>query len=124
METSISRDRKQRAVTPDIGAVAGDIERKITEDFHAKVARQGTELAPLTIEMPLKKILLKQVTLMSATPLLQCRIAVDRQLVWPGPPRQTCTFTTQHHEGGVITEPTRLIDTPPLKGLVAIGRLL
>ena len=91
METSISSDRKQRAVTPDIGAVAGDIERKITEYFHAKVARQGTELAPLTIEMPLKKILLKQVFLMSATPLLQCRIAVDRQLVWPGPPRQPGT---------------------------------
>ena len=32
-------------------------------------------------------------------------------------------LTAEHHEGGVITKPTCLVDAPSLKGLVAIGRL-
>ena len=64
METSITGNRKQRAVAPYIGAVASHIEGKITKDFHPKVARKGAELTPLTIEMPLEKILLKKFILM------------------------------------------------------------
>ena len=63
-------------MTPDIGAVAGDIKGQIAEDLHTQFRAKTAKTLPLAIEVPLEQ-LLQQVILMIAFPGLQ-RILIVR----------------------------------------------
>ena len=66
-------------MTPDIGAVAGDIKGQIAEDLHTKFCTKTAKTLPLAIEVPLQQFLLQQFILMLAFPGLQRILIVASQ---------------------------------------------
>ena len=111
-------------MTPNIGAVASDIKRQITEDLYAQLCAKTAKPLPLAIEVPLEQLLLQQIILMITFPGLQHVLIVPGQPCCPLPPGLMVVLLPQHHEGRMILQPTGLIVAPVMKGSMSRRVLL
>jgi hypothetical protein len=111
-------------MAPNIGAIASYIKGQITKDLDVQIPSLHAQALPLSIKMPLKKLLLQKGLSMLKPPLSQSSRLLNSERMGPRPPRQTVVLITQHHEIDVVRQPVGLIDPPALKLLMAGRGLL